>query len=376
MYGLVEQYYDSYETDHITKDELLNFYELKHPKAKDQTLIVDLIHSAFAIDLNEELVRDMLDQLLEKHQATKIINTLLPVMEGEKYGVLPGIKEQVESYLDLLHNPPEALTVPEPCMMDLPALVEQEVMDEGLAWHIPRLTEIIGGVRSKTLGLIYAFVDSGKTSFALASMAAHANALSPEEIICYCGNEESAPRLRLRAVQAFTNFTRGQIAANLEQAQEVAFGKGFGQIRIFDNIITGDQIQYVMKEYKPTIVYIDQATDVDVVTKRKEEGVGYLKILFKWYRRLASQHDTAVIGVAQGVGDSENTKYLKLSDIYGSRVAIQGALDYGIGIGRTVNDPVTENLRYIHVPKNKLYDGEGGRFATEFIKQTCSWRIV
>ena len=123
LYGLVAQYYEDYETDHISKDDLLNFYELKNPKARDQKLIVDLIHSAFAIDLNEDLIKDMLDQVLEKHQATKIINTLLPVMEGEKYGVLPDIKEQVESYLTLLHNPPEALTVPEPCMMDLSELV-------------------------------------------------------------------------------------------------------------------------------------------------------------------------------------------------------------------------------------------------------------
>ena len=75
---------------------------------------------------------------------------------------------------------------------------------------------------------------------------------------------------------------------------------------------------------------------------------------FKWYRKLAIQNDMAIIGVSQGIGSAENTKWLKLSDIYGSRVAIQGSLDYAIGIGRTIDDPTEEDLRFINIPKNKL----------------------
>ena len=145
---------------------------------------------------------------------------------------------------------------------------------------------------------------------------------------------------------AFTGMTRGQIMAQTVKAREIAYENNFGQVLIFDNIVNGNQIKYVMDNYNPSIIYVDQATDVDINTKRKADGVEYLKALFKWYRRLAGSYDAAVIGVAQGVGDAENKKYLKLSDIYGSRIAIQGSLDYGIGIGRTVDDPVTENLIY------------------------------
>ena len=78
-----------------------------------------------------------------------------------------------------------------------------------------------------------------------------------------------------------------------------------------------------------------------------------------------------LLWVSQGVGLAENTQWLKLSDIYGSRVAIQGALDYAIGIGRKIDDPVSEDLRFINIPKNKLHDGEGGKFVVNFSKQTC-----
>ena len=118
---------------------------------------------------------------------------------------------------------------------------------------------------------------------------------------------------------------------------------------------------------------IDQATDVNIDTMRRAEGVEYQKQLFKWYRRLANIYECAIIGVSQGVGDAENTKWLKLSDIYGSRVAIQGALDYAIGIGRKTDDMALENIRYINIPKNKLFDGGSGHLTMKFTKQTCLW---
>jgi hypothetical protein len=91
---------------------------------------------------------------------------------------------------------------------------------------------------------------------------------------------------------------------------------------------------------------------------------------------LAGTYNCAIIGVAQGVGDAERTKWLKLSDIYGSRVAIQGALDYALGIGRILDDPAQEDLRFINVPKNKLHDGHGAKFTTHFQRTICRFQEV
>jgi hypothetical protein len=375
LFNLVNSYYKDYELDSIKLDELLQYYDQKYPKAKARDMHLDMIHAAYAMDVQPDLVKTSIDQMIEKHTATEMINKLIPTMEGEQYGVVESLRGDLDVYMDLLHNPPDSLVVPVPCNLSIAELVQSEIMDTGIPWHLDPLTHLISGVRRKTLGLIYAYVDSGKTSFALAAASAFLKGLvSTDSRIAYAGNEESARRVRLRFIQALLNKTRTEIKDNEEECTELANGLGLEQIDIFDEIVSGTQIEYILREYQPMILFVDQAPNVDIETKRKSDGVEYLNKLFQWYRRLANKYDCAIIGVAQGVGDAENTKWLKLSDIYGSRIAIQGALDYGIGIGRIVDDPTQENMRYLHVPKNKLHDGEGGKVTCYFNKTIAHWK--
>ena len=121
-------------------------------------------------------------------------------------------------------------------------------------------------------------------------------------------------------------------------------------------------------------MFIDQATAIELEGK-KEEGVAKLESLFRWLRKAGNIHDVGIIGIAQAVGEAEDTKYLKLSDIYGSRVSIQGALDWACGIGRKLNNPDDDQLRYLNIPKNKLADGDSGRFPVHFENHTCHWEV-
>lgn len=376
LFSLVHRYYDEFNKISISKDELLSYYDLKYPRAKDRELHLDLITELFDSNISSDLMKAHLDHLIEKHHATKVINKLLPVMEGDKYDILNTISVDIDKFVDVLHNPPDSFTVPLPCELSVEELVEQEIEDTGLKWHLEDLTDIIGGLRKQTLGLIYAFVDSGKTSFAMAACANFASQLKDtEDTICYCGNEESAQRLRLRLVQAFTNWTRSQIKQNGSGAEEIAIEKGIDRVKVFDSITTDTQLEYVIKEYKPHVLFIDQAPAVEIKTKRQQEGVAYLETLFKWYRKLATIHKVGIIGIAQAVGDAEDSKYLKLSDIYGARVAIQGALDWACGIGRLVNNPIDDDLRYLNIPKNKLYEGNNGKITCHFNHYNCEWEV-
>lgn len=377
LFGLVNSYYSqNEEKQNVSLEDLLNYHELMYPKAKNRNDIVTLAQTAYSIETNDILIERFLDQLHEKYTANKIVNDLLPVLEGEKYGVLEGLRTDIEDFIDTMHHPPETAAVPVPCGKDVVQLINEEVLEPGLLWRLPKLTGVVGGVRPSTLGLVYAYVDSGKTSFHLDNVAAWSEQLKDNENICVCGNEEKAERLKLRLVQAFLKVNRKwlEVPGNAQEALRRLKGTGFDRINIFDEIVAGDQIKYVLKNYRPSVLVVDQATDVDINTKRKADGVEYMKQLFKWYRRLANQYECGILGVSQGVGDAENTKWLKLSDIYGSRIAIQGALDYAIGIGRKVDDIVLENQRYINIPKNKLYGGEGGKLTVNFNKTICLWQ--
>lgn len=376
LFELVHSYYKEFDKDSITHEELLGFYDLKYPKARERDMHLDLMAQAFNSKVSEDLMKAHLDQMIERHNATSIINKLIPVMEGEKYGVLDTVRDDVDRHVDILHNPPERLAVPEPCELSLAELVKQEIDDGGIPWMLPALTDIIGGLRRKTLGLVYAFVDSGKTSFTMASVAQFAEYLKEtDDLICYCGNEESKDRLKLRLYQAMTNWTRSQVKKQEGKAEDYAQKHGMKNVKIFDGIETGGQIEYILREYQPHMLYVDLISDVEVELRRKAEGVSYLEQLFKWYRRTANNHNVGIIGAAQGVGEAEDKKWLKLSDIYGSRVAIQRSLDWAVGIGRKVNNPIDDALRYLNVPKNKLHDGDGGKITAHFNKYLCQWEV-
>jgi hypothetical protein len=379
LFNLIGDYYDKNEETSIERDTLLRFYDLKYPMARDKELYYDVIRAMFELEVADKLMLELLDQLLEKHVAAKIVNELIPTVEGSKYGTLVTAKAEIDEYINLLAHPPEELTVPEPCMMTLQELVEQEIMDEGIPWRMSPVTKTIGGIRICTLGLIYAYVNAGKTSFAMDNMAAQAATMvGTDELICYAGNEEKAPRLRLRYGQAILKIPRTQVALADAAMQKKADSLGFNNVRIFDQVVTGEQVLFILNEYRPSILYIDQATDVEVNFKRRQEGVSYLQALFKWYRHMANIYDCAIVAVAQGVGEAADKKWLSLPDMYGSRVAIQGALDYAIGIGRkdVTKNPTEDEFRYIHIPKNKLYDGEGIKFKVHFDHQRCLWKVI
>jgi hypothetical protein len=375
LFNLLTTYYDEYEgEDSVSPGILLDYYELKFPKSKGKDDITTIVTNAFDIELNEDMVDGFLDQLNEKYVATTLVNKLMPVLEGEKYGIVAGLAGNIDNYIELMHNPPDNLAVPEPCELGIRELIKKEIHEPGIPWRLPYLTHKVGGLRPATLGLIFAFVDSGKTSFCLDNVAAWSDYLEEGETICYAGNEEAAGRLKLRGAQAWLKQRVDWLRDNEREAEVMLSRTKFNSVKFFDDIVSGDQVKYILKTYRPRVLVVDQATDVDIHTKRKADGVEYLKQLFKWYRRLANEYQCAIVGVSQGVGDAENTKWLKLSDIYGSRVAIQGALDYAIGIGRKVDDAAAENQRYINIPKNKLNGGEGGKVTTNFVKQLCLWK--
>lgn len=373
LYTLVHKYYEETDDKKINPNDIKAFYDIKHPNNRSRPIHMDLVDKAYAAEVKDHVIRQQVDQLIEKHHATQIINKLLPAMEGDKYGILDTVVDDVNRYIELLHNPPAGTIKPEPYEIDIVELARQEVEEPGLAWHLPTLTDTIGGLRRKLNGLIYAYVDAGKTSFAMSAMAKFAEQLmDTDECILYCGNEEPAYRMSHRITQAFTNWTRNRWIENPEEARDLAKEKGLDVIKLFDGIKTGEQIEYLLRTYNPYALFIDQAHKVEIKTRRKLEGVAYLETLFQWYRDISNSHDVALIGVTQGDAKAESTKYLKLSDIYGSRVGIQASLDWAVGIGMSGKNG-EEHKRFFRVSKNKLHSGEKTQFIATFDHYRCQW---
>jgi hypothetical protein len=374
LLNLITKYYSKYAVNSINKEELVAFYDMQYSSSRDREVYVEIINDIFRQDVSAEVLKDLLEQVIERHFAALIMQRVIPIVDGSAHGTLLNIQEDINKFLSLMRNPPQKEITP--FNMSLQQLIDEEVNHEGLEWFIPSLNKIIGGLKRKTLGIIYAFVDTGKTSFGLAACAHFAKQLvGTNEKIIYAGNEESASRIDLRLTQSILGKTRREITTNIEIAHKDRLLGGYENILLFDSITRTEQLSQLLEDTSPRILFIDQGTKV-VHGNTVDEGVREVQRLFNWYRESAKFYNTSIICLAQAVGEAENKKYLKLSDIYSSRVAIQGEVDYGIGIGRVLDDMAYSTVRFINVPKNKLHEGETGRFQTEFTRERCSWKEI
>lgn len=372
MLSIVHHYYTEFKEDSISRENFMTYYELMYPGQRDRDLHLDLIHQIYLLKVNKDLITKILENIIERHVSSRILNKLIPIVEGTDNGKLVEVYQDIEEYIRKLKNPPKALLKLQPCKMSIAELIDTEINYEGLHWHLPVLDDLIGRAKRKKLGLVYAFVDSGKSSFCIAACVNFARQLIDKEDQCivYAGNEEGAPGLSLRMTQCMLGITKDQLLADPDKAEKDRTANGFHQIHLYDSVYTLNDVVYLLEEHRPRVMFVDQAVKVEGDSTDKEMKA--IQKLFNAYREMAKTYDTTIIGVAQGRGECEDKKYLNLSDIYGSRVAIQGELDWAIGIGRVVSDPVYENQRYINIPKNK--EGENAKFVTTFDRHLCVWK--
>ena len=377
LLSIIKRFYTHYEkVSCILHEDFRAFYDVLYPGSRERETYFELIGEIFRQSVSNEVMKDLLEQIIEQHYAAQIMFKLTPIVSGAAAGDLIKIQEDLDSYAAKLRNPPSKARELSPFNCSLNKLVESEMDDGGLRWFLPKLNDIIGGVKRGTLGAIFAFVDAGKTSFGIKSCVHFASQLAGSEVIVYAGNEEASPRISFRMAQAALGKTKSEISNDIESCENRLVGLGYNKILLYDSITHTRQLEKLLDSIRPRVLFIDQGTKVRGDGGTALSEVGEAQYIFNWYRERAKLYNTSIICLVQAVGEAENRKYLKLSDIYGSRVSIQGELDYAIGIGRTMDDVAHIGHRFINVPKNKMKDGLSGKFITEFINDRCDFKEI
>jgi hypothetical protein len=372
----VQEYYSKYP-DHnfIGEDEFVAFYNLLYPNNRERNLHVELISRLYKLDVSTDIMTDLLEQDMEFHHSKIIVNKLLPVLEGKKYDVLPYIQKDLDEFINRMKNPPKS-TALEPITLLPSELVANKANLEGASWNLETMTSILGPLTLGTLGLVFAYVDGGKTSFALSCLKSFADYYKDtSETLVYACNEESGIRVSERLTSAFTGKSYWELAqqyeGRMDKLNEELAEMGWHRIKIVDGINHITQVRRVLDEWGPVCMFIDQGTKV--ATDFNTDGIKETRLLYNAFRDFGNEYNCAITAVEQAVGDAEDKQWLTLADIYGSRVAIQGELDYAIGIGKKL-EKGRENFRYINISKNKLLDGVTSAFTTYFDKERCVWR--
>jgi len=371
LYTLIETYYEKYNNvNKISKDEILTFYNITYPINKNFNIFKELILSIYDTEIQSNLILDMLKQLKERYFATRIVNKLLPVVEGAKFGIFPTLELDIKEFM-ASQSSLQKETI-EPCTLSVQDLINVVIDRDGLLWHLDGLTNIIGPIPKKSSGLVFGYVNSGKSSFCIKASTHFAEQLKDtSEIVVYAGNEEAAANTYLRITEAFTGMSEIEIKANPTKAERIRTEKGINNLMVFDSVNTIDQVKQLLDKYRPRVIIIDQATKVK--TNSKEKEILATSQLYNEYRELGKLYDTSVIGVTQGDATTANKKWLKLSDLYNSKVGIQGELDYAIGIGTIEDNIAKKSLRYINICKNK---GPMDKFISTLDVETCQWHDI
>jgi hypothetical protein len=257
--------------------------------------------------------------------------------------------------------------------LDLDTLIDKEVLNYGIPFINPTPNTAIRGMREGQLGLISAYTDTGKTSYGIANCCCAAKFLLDNKIdrpAIYAVNEEAVERVTLRAIQCMTNWDNDEIAKNKKLVNGILKSHGFDKIKFFDHVNNMRIVEKLLSEHDPRVMFIDQGTKVSVPGSKKD-GVNALEEVFNTYRDLAKRHKCTIIAMAQGGDGCFEKQYPDLRDLYGSKSAIQGELDWAISIGVDASDSKYANWRYFNISKNK---GDKATYACRFEHKKCQFK--
>lgn len=242
--------------------------------------------------------------------------------------------------------------------------IEQDLSrKDGLKWRLKGLNEAIGPLKKGDFGVVAAYVDCGKTKFAI-SEATHMAQQIEDGCVLWLNNEEYNPRVLQRIWTSTLNSKWESIVQNKEEAKKVFAHKMNGdlnRIKLIDiRKYSLDTIKYFFKVYNPKLVIVDQIDKINHATRATWKEHDRLKSLYGEFRNLANEY-CPIIAICQADASSSKvdpktnevtySRYLDMRQLDGSKVGKQGEADFIITIGMDLDLP---NSRFINVPKNKL----------------------
>lgn len=370
---LIKTYYDKYPSiSSIPQTDFITFIT-DVDKGGYSATVSEFVNNIYLLDIsNDDLTLDVVESVVEKHVAARILDKIATVIDHDKKGVITTIQDDIDEFNRIIRNPPKDVLKPYKTVVG--RLIRNQIKSIGLPFCSDKLTKGIRGCREGTLGLIFAFVDTGKTSFGVANMVAMAHWLEVNDPgytrpLVYAGNEEDEERVALRFMQSASGMTDEEILHDPRAVKRRIQARGFDRIKILNGINHMSHVERIMDTLNPRVLMIDQGTKVKF-GKLDVHEVSSLAELFNQYRELAKNHKSSIVCLAQANAEGEDQMWLNLSHIYNSKVGIPGELDWAVGIG-TNDDAKYRHWRYMSLCKNKF--GEKDRWEMEFKHASCQF---
>lgn len=352
--------------------EIKEFYETDpHAKAVDTEILCARLERRVPNAKNAKHLQDVVRALPDVSGAN-VVQELLD-LKATNIGLelAVAIGEANRKRIDeLLPKYQEALTAEEDTSSEITGLSVKDLLvnhydDKKLIQIAPKALNdrIDGGARPGHHILVFAPTEMGKTLFVI-NMVAHF--LRSRHKVLYVGNEDPAADILLRIITRLTGRDKYGVREDPDAAQRLCDEANYGLLT-FADLAPGDfpRIRNLVKRYEPSVVVLDQLSNINVNVSRNESKTGSLEQAAKEARSLAKRSQLLVVSVVQAADSATGKVVLGRGDVHNSNVGIPGQIDLMLGIGA---DEAMEGrgLREISIVKNKI-SGNHDHFTVKFI---------
>lgn len=350
LYDTIVDGHDKYDRN-LTVGEVRELYRVNNPtatRAKRELLaeILDDI-SAYA-PMGEDVAQDVLTKLWQQEVGRRIADMGLAMMEGTP--------EKIHEIKELIEKSENGF-VPDddiqPITTSVEELLEYEANENCWEFNIPTLAKAVRGGKGGEFMIGFARPEIGKTAFYVSLAMAPNGFCAQGANVHIITNEEPAKRTMLRAVMAYTGYSKEQIYMNRSHASE-KFTEIAPNITMLDNVDAS--IEWLNKycaNKKPDILIIDQLDKLNVsgTFARTDEK---LREIYLKFREICKRHDVFGIGISQASADAENKTNVTYAMMENSKTGKAAEADLIIGIGKSDITDNNDSRRYLTISKNKL----------------------
>lgn len=239
---------------------------------------------------------------------------------------------------------------------DLVEIVNKRRSMEGLRWRLGSLNQALGPLRKGNFGFVFARPETGKTTF-LASEVTYMAGQTSQPVLWF-NNEQEGEEVVLYCYRAALGLTLTELHRDLVGNREKFHEVTKHNFRLKDSAsISKSHVEKIVEKYGPSLVVFDQIDKIQGFDNDREDlRLGQIYI---WARELAKKY-APVIGVCQADGTGEGQRWLTMANVANAKTSKQAEADWILGVGK-VNEVGYENLRFMHLSKNKLPGGEDSR---------------
>jgi len=298
----------------------------------------------------------VVSELVKYYQGQKSWQKMQDLINTEGFDV-EKLRDILQEY-EIVSRPYSKGKKDEEYAVNLSTVFDEVINPKGLNWRLHCLNDVAPHLTKGDFVILVAYVDTGKTSFLASEVSCMAQAMDKDETVLWLTNEGRVDRILRRLCCATLERREQVIVKDLTRAQHIYEERMGRPDKVKAINIAGynlANIKSLFAQYNPSLVVVDQ---LKPIAHPIANPVDKFEYICQYIRELSNEY-CPVLGVAQASSnvrwtDSQGNQrakiWLDLSDIYGSKIGVQGAAEIVIGIGRDDSKP---NSRFVHVSKTK-----------------------